>query len=77
MTKKEMIKTIAKDCNGRDIDKIKAVKQALDDHKLPFIKKIYRFYRSHPEMAGLCLHLLTGMEFSTKEKEESLIPRRF
>lgn len=77
MTKREMVKTIARDCNGDDREKKKCVEMALKDHKLPYIKEIYRFYRSHPETAGVCMHLLTGMEFSTKEKEESLIPRRF
>lgn len=65
-----MVKTIARGCAGSDSEKNKGVERALKEHKLPYIKKVYRFYREHPEMSGLCMHLLTGMEFVTDNKKD-------
>lgn len=70
MTKKEMVKAILKDCEALPRDRERGLEMALKYNKRPYIEKVYRFYREQPGMAGMCMNLLSGMVFDTKQKEK-------
>ena len=63
MTKREMLTAIAKHVKGnaRQIDE--AIEVAIAEKTRERIFEVYRFFRSHPEQAGFCLYLLSGIQF--------------
>ena len=63
MTKKEMLKAIARNVEGDPKRISDAMQVALDENNVDVIRNFYAFFRFHPEHAAFCLKRLCGYDF--------------
>lgn len=67
MTKREMVKEIAKHLTGNPNQISKAIEYAVREKTKERIQEVYHFFRNHREQAGYCMNLLSGIQFKNPE----------
>lgn len=67
MTKREMVKEIAKHITGNPQQISRAIEYAVREKTKDRIEQVYQFFVNHREQAGFCMNLLTGIQFKNPE----------
>lgn len=69
MTKREMVKAIAKHVKGNPNQIAKAIDYAVSDKSRERILEVYEFFTHHHENADFCLYLLSGIQFNNSNHD--------
>lgn len=69
MTKREMVKAIAKHVKGNPNQIAKAIDYAVSDKRRERILEVYEFFTNHHENADFCLYLLSGIQFNNSKHD--------